>query len=277
MIIDLANHDCLYIDDVPPSVEYSHIQLVAKVLPPQEAIDEVEQVAKEFWSRHPDKYIAIHCAYGFNRTGFVVGSYLCQACGLTVAEALESFANARPPGVKHEKFVNELYKRYGNGEQPPKSRRASMEQSNPLPSDQMPMLSQASMLVAHPSNSNNSSSSTTARRGSVDISEGIPQQQLQKIHENYSQDDATNKKQPSSTSYDDGGGATMREPENESATTAIDFGATHTSGEVENGRTIGHDDYSEYAKQLEAEKSMRRTTSLGLAKYVDLSFFHPTL
>lgn len=48
---------------------------------------------------------------GFNRTGFVVCSYLCQACGLTVDQALESFAAARPPGVKHERFVRELYAR----------------------------------------------------------------------------------------------------------------------------------------------------------------------
>lgn len=54
-------------------------------------------------------------AYGFNRTGFVVCSYLCQACGLTVEQALESFAAARPPGVKHEKFIRELHARYGGG------------------------------------------------------------------------------------------------------------------------------------------------------------------
>lgn len=54
-------------------------------------------------------------AYGFNRTGFVVCSYLCQACGLTVDQALESFAAARPPGVKHEKFIRELHARYGGG------------------------------------------------------------------------------------------------------------------------------------------------------------------
>lgn len=113
MIIDLANHECLYADDLPPDLEYAHIQLVAKVLPPQEAIDEVQLTAQTFWARKPHEYIAIHCAYGFNRTGFVVCSYLCQACGMTVAQALESFAAARPPGVKHMKFVDELYARYG--------------------------------------------------------------------------------------------------------------------------------------------------------------------
>jgi putative NADH-flavin reductase len=44
----------------------------------------------------------------------VVCSYLCQACGLSVEQALESFAAARPPGVKHEKFIRELHVRYGS-------------------------------------------------------------------------------------------------------------------------------------------------------------------
>lgn len=47
------------------------------------------------------------CA-GFNRTGFVLCAYLIQVCGLSVDEALVSFAAARPPGVKHEKFVAEV-------------------------------------------------------------------------------------------------------------------------------------------------------------------------
>jgi hypothetical protein len=113
MIIDLANHECLYADDIPSNLEYAHVQLVAKVLPPQEAIDEVQRTAQGFWKRRPGDFIAIHCAYGFNRTGFVVCAYLCQACGMSVDEALESFAEARPPGVKHGKFVDELYSRYG--------------------------------------------------------------------------------------------------------------------------------------------------------------------
>jgi hypothetical protein len=49
---------------------------------------------------------------GFNRTGFVVCSYLVEHCGLTVQQALDAFAGSRPPGVKHEKFRDELRRRY---------------------------------------------------------------------------------------------------------------------------------------------------------------------
>lgn len=51
---------------------------------------------------------------GFNRTGFVVCSYLCEAEGCSVAAAMEAFAAVRPPGVKHIKFIDELYTRYGD-------------------------------------------------------------------------------------------------------------------------------------------------------------------
>jgi hypothetical protein len=40
------------------------MQLVAKVLPSREAINEVQRIATSFWNDHPDQYIAIHCAYG---------------------------------------------------------------------------------------------------------------------------------------------------------------------------------------------------------------------
>jgi Dual specificity phosphatase, catalytic domain len=43
----------------------------------------------------------VHCCAGFNRTGFIMCSYLCEAEGMTVDDALDSFAAVRPPGVKH--------------------------------------------------------------------------------------------------------------------------------------------------------------------------------
>lgn len=50
---------------------------------------------------------------GFNRTGFVVVSLLVERWRMTVDAALDAFAKARPPGVKHERFRVELHNRYG--------------------------------------------------------------------------------------------------------------------------------------------------------------------
>eukprot|EP00884_Botryococcus_braunii_P013253 jgi/Botrbrau1/21929/Bobra.0249s0053.2 len=115
MILDLSNHPTLYSEDLRKhDVEYKQVQLVAKVFPSEEAINEVKKIATDFWARHPDQYIAIHCAFGFNRTGFVVCAYLIQVCGLSVHDALKRFKAARPPGVKHEDFEQELYDRYSS-------------------------------------------------------------------------------------------------------------------------------------------------------------------
>ena len=44
----------------------------------------------------------------------MVCSYLVQALGMSVDEALAAFEEARPPGVKHERFVQELHRRFDN-------------------------------------------------------------------------------------------------------------------------------------------------------------------
>jgi protein-tyrosine phosphatase len=97
LVIDLSNHDCLYLDGVPPHLERVHVRNVAKSIPNIECTSEVIAVADEFWSRKPEQYIAIHCAYGFNRTGFVLCCYLIEQCGLSADEALANFAEARSP------------------------------------------------------------------------------------------------------------------------------------------------------------------------------------
>lgn len=48
----------------------------------------------------------------------MVCSYLCEAEGWPVSAALRAFAAVRPPGVKHIKFIDELYARYGSDEAP---------------------------------------------------------------------------------------------------------------------------------------------------------------
>lgn len=78
--------DCLYETDIPADVQYKHVQLVAKELPPLAFVREVAAAANEFWAQHPDQYIAIHCAYGARvvcwlKTGWDMGG----TCGDTDA------------------------------------------------------------------------------------------------------------------------------------------------------------------------------------------------
>mmetsp|Transcript_26915 Transcript_26915/g.60167 ORF Transcript_26915/g.60167 Transcript_26915/m.60167 type:complete len:187 (+) Transcript_26915:488-1048(+) len=56
--------------------------------------------------------IAVHCHYGFNRTGFLIVSYLVEEENWRVDDAIAAFAASRPPGIKHGHFTDELRARY---------------------------------------------------------------------------------------------------------------------------------------------------------------------
>ena len=59
--------------------------------------------------------IGVHCHYEFNRTGFFVVSYLIEKLGYKVQDAIDEFQRARPPGIRHNHFIDELYVRYMPG------------------------------------------------------------------------------------------------------------------------------------------------------------------
>lgn len=59
--------------------------------------------------------IGVHCHYGFNRTGFFVVSYLIEKLGYKVQDAVDEFQRARPPGIRHDHFIDELHVRYFPG------------------------------------------------------------------------------------------------------------------------------------------------------------------
>lgn len=72
------------------------------------------EVVEEFTSKNPLDCIAVHCTHGFNRTGFLIVSYLVERHDYAVDAAIRSFADARPPGIYKQDYINELYKRYGD-------------------------------------------------------------------------------------------------------------------------------------------------------------------
>ena len=57
-------------------------------------------------------YIGLHCTHGFNRTGFLICSYLVEENDWDVQTAVAAFAQARPPGIYKRDYVEELYRRY---------------------------------------------------------------------------------------------------------------------------------------------------------------------
>lgn len=70
------------------------------------------EIVDEFTSNNPLEKIGVHCTHGFNRTGFLIASYLVEKNDYSVAGAIHSFAVARPPGIYKQDYISELYKRY---------------------------------------------------------------------------------------------------------------------------------------------------------------------
>lgn len=58
--------------------------------------------------------IAVHCHYGYNRTGFFICAYLISKQGFTVQQAIDEFGKAKPPGIRHAHFLDQLWLRYAN-------------------------------------------------------------------------------------------------------------------------------------------------------------------
>lgn len=107
--------------DIPPYnpetfsvVKYYKCATVSKVVPDPGSIRKfislIDSILKSNTTENP--LIAVHCHYGFNRTGFLICCYLIEKLGWTVEQAIEGFRVAKAPGIKHRHFIDALYVRY---------------------------------------------------------------------------------------------------------------------------------------------------------------------
>ncbi|KAJ4985639.1 dual specificity phosphatase catalytic domain protein [Stagonosporopsis vannaccii] len=78
-------------------------------------IELVDRVKSECQQQRKQGLIAVHCHYGFNRTGFFLVCYMVEKLGFRLEDAIEAFRKARPPGIRHSHFIDELHVRYCSG------------------------------------------------------------------------------------------------------------------------------------------------------------------
>lgn len=78
-------------------------------------VDRLRAEMKEKEEEAKGKAIAVHCHYGYNRTGFFCAAYLIEREGYEVQQALDEFKAAKEPGIRHEHFVDALWVRYTVG------------------------------------------------------------------------------------------------------------------------------------------------------------------
>lgn len=102
-IIDISN-------DTPPyrstdfehsRIEYIKFKTVSKIPPTKEEVSKFNEIAAACWAKNPDAQIAVHCHYGFNRTGFFICCYMIERLGVAVPDALRYFKEVRPPGIRY--------------------------------------------------------------------------------------------------------------------------------------------------------------------------------
>lgn len=107
--------------DIPPYnpqsfeiIKYYKCATVSKVVPDPSSIRRfiqlIDSILKSSTVENP--LIAVHCHYGFNRTGFLLCCYLIERLGWSVEQAIEGFRMAKSPGIKHPHFIDALYVRY---------------------------------------------------------------------------------------------------------------------------------------------------------------------
>lgn len=109
LVIDISHGKPPYQTEQVP---YQKVATISKVPPTPADVTAFIQVVNEFRKNNQQSTVAVHCHYGFNRTGFVICCYLIQELGVSVQAALDMWSIARSPGIKHGHFKDELFLRY---------------------------------------------------------------------------------------------------------------------------------------------------------------------
>ena len=117
LIIDLTNTNRFY--DAEAEVKQPHGIKHVKMscrghgeTPTLEQTRLFNECVETFVRQHPLDIIGVHCTHGFNRTGFLICSYLVEKLDYSIDMAVRLFADARPPGIYKPDYLDELYKRY---------------------------------------------------------------------------------------------------------------------------------------------------------------------
>ncbi|KAH8700366.1 dual specificity phosphatase catalytic domain protein [Talaromyces proteolyticus] len=125
-VIDISHENPVYDPNELENggIHYHKHPTVSKIPPtPDETrdfiglVDQLEKEISETMKKRVDEattrpLVGVHCHYGFNRTGFLITSYLIERKGFSVQDAVDEFEKCRPPGIRHAHFIDTLFVRY---------------------------------------------------------------------------------------------------------------------------------------------------------------------
>jgi len=81
--------------------------------PSEEQVNVFVNVCSKFLRENPGKIIGVHCTHGFNRSGFMIVSYLVQNLDWNPEDATQVFAHCRSPGIYKDHYIKDLWNRFG--------------------------------------------------------------------------------------------------------------------------------------------------------------------
>ncbi|CAD6252202.1 unnamed protein product [Miscanthus lutarioriparius] len=119
LVIDLTNTTRYYSPAEWTIQGTKHVKIPCKgrdAVPDNESVNVFVNEAmmcldRQKQSNNP-KYILVHCTHGHNRTGFMIIHYLMRTHISCVAEAINIFAQRRPPGIYKRDYIEALYSFY---------------------------------------------------------------------------------------------------------------------------------------------------------------------
>ncbi|XP_063408079.1 mRNA-capping enzyme-like isoform X5 [Mytilus trossulus] len=123
LLIDLTNTNRFYNkDEVEEKFECKYVKLQCRGHGESPDVDQTSafiDICSRFISQKPLEVIGVHCTHGFNRTGFLISSYLVEKNDWSVDAAVQTYATQRPPGIYKQDYIKELFSRYGDVDDTP--------------------------------------------------------------------------------------------------------------------------------------------------------------
>ncbi|CAK1549641.1 unnamed protein product [Leptosia nina] len=122
--IDLTNTSRFYDKKEIEKMDCKYIKMACRghgETPSIEQTREFIKVVSNFIAQNPLSVVGVHCTHGFNRTGFLLTSYMVEQLDWSIDAALKAFANERPPGIYKPDYLLELYKRYDDESMTPEA------------------------------------------------------------------------------------------------------------------------------------------------------------
>ncbi|KAI5584491.1 hypothetical protein POPTR_006G096000v4 [Populus trichocarpa] len=117
LVIDLTNTTRYYSTVDLKKEGIKHVKIYCKgrdAVPENTAVNTFVYEVMQFLLRqkHTKKYILVHCTHGHNRTGYMIAHYLMRSQLMSVTQAIDIFAEARPPGIYKPDYIDALYSFY---------------------------------------------------------------------------------------------------------------------------------------------------------------------